>query len=143
MIKMIMANMNDISIGILLKNSNLFNNLRIGYTNGSVTKNKNCAILLSSSGENHDIIALPNIRNCIACKSVITNLVMMFTIMYCNKSPLYGSASVLEIQYISILSALLLFLRISSFNWSEVIGILFGVITNVLSETLSSWPCIA
>ena len=79
-IRIIMANMNDISIGILLKKSNLFIIWRIGYTNGSVTTNKNCAILLSSSGENHDMMALPNIRNCIAYNNATTNFTIIYTI---------------------------------------------------------------
>ena len=86
-INIIMANRNDISIGIELKKSNLVRNCRIGYTNGSVTKNKNLAILLSSSGENHDINALPNIRNCMAYNNVITNLPIILYKIYINKSP--------------------------------------------------------
>ena len=81
-IKIIITNINDISIGILLKNSNLFSNCRTGYTNGSVTTYKNCASLLSSSGENHDIIALPNIRNSRAVSKTTTDSAMIFTILF-------------------------------------------------------------
>jgi len=90
-----MANRNDISIGIELKNSNLFRSCRIGYTNGSVTKNKNRAILLSSSGENHDINALPNMRNSRTYNSVTTNLPTIFNKIYTNKSPQFPTLSVL------------------------------------------------
>jgi len=94
-----MANRKDISIGIELKNSNLFSSCRMGYTNGSVTKNKNLAILLSSSGENHDINALPNIRNSITYNSVTTSLPIIFNKIYTNKSPQFPTFSVRQKYY--------------------------------------------